>query len=484
MQIEPVKRKSLKAGLITESVIADSDYPVDACYESLNFNFDSIGKARLRLGSTQIGQTLAASAMLGLYNFRDSGAGANNQLVCVNGTVLYYLSTNTWTSKRTTLTGGSKADFTTFLDFLWMANGTEATAIWDGNPSNSFLTTGNALNAPTGKYIENYRSRVWIAGNSSFPDRVYYSSIPTAAATPVVTWNTDNVTGWWIDISPSDGDNITCLFRSKVALLCFKQNHIYNIFATTSVDPDPLINVGTWSKQSVVEAKTGVYFHHPTGFYQYANGAVQEISQPINDIVKAITMTNYSKISGWIEPDGNHICWSVGSVTIQGNTFSNLVVRYTISTQIWTHYSYPYQFICSTVYNTGTTMYSVTGDTAGKTYVMDLGKTDNGSAISYSLIHPFDTIDGYESTVKNITKMFFSHTGGNGTSVTYQTNEDNHNDWTKGVCQLGQYDTGVLNANVKGRKLHFKLSGSSTGEPFYYEGMEILAGESSFVTFT
>ncbi len=35
MQIEPVKRKSLKAGLITESVIADSDYPVDACYAAL-----------------------------------------------------------------------------------------------------------------------------------------------------------------------------------------------------------------------------------------------------------------------------------------------------------------------------------------------------------------------------------------------------------------------------------------------------------------
>jgi hypothetical protein len=66
---------------------------------------------------------------------------------------------------------------------MFMVNGKDPTTIWDGT---TWSTTGNALNAPIGKYIENFRTRMWIAGNSTFPDRLYYTDVPTAAATPVV----------------------------------------------------------------------------------------------------------------------------------------------------------------------------------------------------------------------------------------------------------------------------------------------------------
>lgn len=469
-QINPVIRKSLSSGLITEGAVAENIYPNDAVLESLNFHFDTIGKMTLRKGTTLLGNALSGD-ILGLYNFRDSGSGTNNQLIAVNGTTVYYLSSNTWTSKRTGLTSGSKARFSTLLDYVFMVNGTEATAVWDGNPTNSFVATGNAASAPTGKFIENYRARMWIAGNSTYPDRVYYSSTPSAVATPIVTWDTSVTTGQWIDISPSDGENITSLHRTKNALLVFKNNHIYNIFSINQVDPDPKFNVGTYSNESVVEAKNGVYFHHPTGFYRY-NGDVTEISRPIIDIVNNITLANYSKVAGYLEPDGDHIRWSIGDVTVNGIAYSNMEVRYTISSQVWTHYSGPTQFLVGTSYNNGSNIVTIVGDESGQVQTIESGTTDNGTEIFYSITHPFDDVDGSHSTLKIITKMFFMHSGMNGTKVNYQTPEDVLGDFKKSVCQLQSGETGFGNISLRGRKLKIRLSGTSKGEPMSYEGLQ------------
>ena len=403
----PVLRNSIKSGLISSSAIAENEYPKDAVLESLNFHFDTIGQMTLRKGLTQLGNTLSGN-ILGLYNFRDSGSGTNNRMIAVNGTTTYYLAGSTWTSKRTGLTSGSKARFSTFLDVVFMVNGSDATATWDGNTANNFITTNNALNAPIGKFIENYRSRMWIAGNSTYPDRLYYSSLPSAVATPEISWDTNVSTGQWIDISPSDGENITGLHRTKGALLVFKNNHIYRVYSILQADPDPQFNVGTYSQESIVETKNGVYFHHPTGFYRY-DGGVSEISRPIIDFVKGITLSNYSSVTGYLEDDGDHICWAVGDVTVDDIVYTNTVLRYTISTQVWTHYSYPTQFLVSSTYNDGSNLFILTGDTSGKIYKTNYGSDDSGTDLFYSIIHNFDDIDGSSSTFKTINKMAIIH---------------------------------------------------------------------------
>lgn len=481
--IEPVQRKSLKNGLITDGAVAENEYPMDALLECINFNADTIGRLTLRKGSTLLGNQIVSSDILGLYQFRDSGAGTNNQIIAVNGTVVYYLSGSTWNSKRTGLTAGSRARFSTFLDYVFMVNGTEATAIWDGAPGDAFVTTGNAASAPIGKFIENYRARMWIAGNPTYPDRVYYSSLPSAVTTPIITWDTSVTTGQWIDVSPSDGENITALHRTKAALLVFKNNHLYRIFSILQADPDPQFNVGTYSQESVVETKNGVYFHHPTGFYRY-DGNVTEISRPIIDIVRAVTLSNYPKITGYLEPDGDHVCWSVGDVTINGVTFSKLVVRYTISTQTWSHYSYPSQFLASSPYNDGTNLYQLVGDTVGNVFQINTGKTDNGTPISYSIIHPFDSVDGFRSTTKIVTKILFECKNMTGANITYQIPDNNKNDWTKEVGQFANGSTGFSNVSLRGQRLSFRVAGFSTGEPITYEGYEILEGTSQLINFT
>src|SRR3990167_1230328 len=477
--LPPQDYKSLQIGLINESAVAENKFPVDAVSESINFHFDKIGCATLRKGTTLVGNAISGD-ILGLYNFRDSGSGTNNQLISVNGSIVYYLSGTTWTSKRTGLTSGSKARFTTFLDFVWMVNGTEATAIWNGDPLSGFVTSGNAADAPTGKYIENFRSRVWIAGNSTYPDRLFFSSLPTKVTTPVVTWDTSVTTGYWIDISPSDGENITGLKRDKNALLVFKPNNLYRVYSISESEPDPKINIGTYSQESIVRTKDGVYFHHSTGFYKYADGNVQEISKPIIDIVDSITLANFSKVCGL--QDGDHICWAVGNVTYKGVTYTNMVVRYTISTQGWTHYQYPTQFLVSADYNDDSTLFKLIGDDSGNILKINVGKTDNGSSIFYSLIHPWTNLDGFLSTEKNLNKALFSHLGGAGSNIQYQVENDEVNNWSKSLGQLKNGDTGFDNAAIA-KEMRFRIAGASVGEPFEYYGYEIFRADNKLMSY-
>jgi hypothetical protein len=461
-RLDPISITNFSDALITSGAVADSQIPLSVVSESMNFDFDTIGSAKTRLGTTLLGTQISASSdILGLYEFRDSGSGTNNQILTVNGSTVYYLVGTTWTSKRA-VTSGYKAEFTTFLDLVWMVNGIDTTMTWNGNPSTTFGTT-QATSAPIGNYIENFRSRVWI-GNDT--DRVYYSSLPDSSLN--ITWDTTN---WYIDISPQDGDNLIKLKRSKNALLVFKREHLYRIYSVNETEPDPKINVGTYSGRSVVEAVDGVYFHHPSGIYRYSDGALTCISEPVIDFIKNITVVNYSKVVGW--EDGNHVYFSIGDVSIGDISYINVVLRYTISSKVWTFRSYPTQFLASSKYNDGTTIFNLCGDDDGNILKINVGNTDNGSAIFYSLTTRPYLLDGLFSTRKHIQKMAIVHQGLEGASISYRVNSDNINDF-KQLCQIKESVAQTLNTDIKGKVIYFNIKGSSVGEQVEFKGFELL----------
>lgn len=495
--LPPLLRKSMESGLICEGAVGENRIPESAVREVVNMNFDSIGAAKLRLGGTILGANLS-TAITGLYYFVDTVnlSSPKSQLMCVTGTVVNYLNSGTWTNIRTGLTSGSKARFSTFLNFAFMCNGTEATAVWDGVVGDGFVTTGNAANAPTGNLVENFRGRMWIGGNSTYPSRLYYSSVPSGTSTPVVSWDTDVATGQWIDISPSDGERMTGLQRFRNVMLVFKQHHIYRVFDIGQIDPDPNFNVGTYSQESVVETKQGIYFHDATGIYNYnIYGNVSEISRPVIDYIRAIPFSSYANITGWLENDGNNVCWAIGTVTVNGITYTNCELRYTISTQIWTVYSRATQACVSTrrppFYNDGTTRLVLIGDTNGNVIeiskgTLDVSSTGGTAPISYLLTHRWENIDGLLSTRKIVNTANFSHSGGAGTAVNYQNEMQDPNDlgnWTQKVGPLQARNTGFNTIAAKARKIRFRISGISTGASFTYHGYELLDVLNEFIQF-
>jgi hypothetical protein len=285
-------------------------------------------------------------------------------------------------------------------------------------------------------------------------------------------------------VNTSDGDTITALQKFRTSLIVFKTNRIYREFGISQGDPDPYVSVGTSSAESVLETKLGLYFHHSSGFYQYnIYGIVQEVSRPIWDIVRAIPASQYPNITGWVEADQDHVCWALGTVTVNGTSYSNLVVRYTLSTQTWTHYQYPKTFTSSIrrqpYYTDGTKQYAVVGDTAGNVATLFNGVVDyDGSPISVSLIHAWDNIDGLLSTRKIIQTGNFSHYGGAGLNIAYQTeisDPSDLNNWAYGkVGQLVDSNSGFNSMDIKARKVRFRVYGVMSGSPCIYNGFELL----------
>jgi hypothetical protein len=301
---------------------------------------------------------------------------------------------------------------------------------------------------------------------------MYYSDVVTTSGT--IEWP---VAPQYIQISPADGENITGIKRDARALLVFKQNHIYKIASISEADPDPSISKGTYSQESIVEAKNGIYYHHPTGFYKFVfDGEQEEISRPIIDIIKAIPRANYENVAGWADDD--HIYWSIGDVTLNGVAYSNLVCRRTISTQIWTIYSYPTEIRSTVVYDNGTTLTQLLGDDDGNVLKFDTGTTDNGSPINYDIITHWMYFTSNRQFHKSFSKILQFHENAQGIKLSYQVDTDNqkntNNAWTNiGDIKRDIYE--VFSCNVKNcTRWRLRITGSTTGTPFILRGTEIV----------
>jgi len=459
---EKIEIPQIQNGVIRSSAVDDTLVPQNTCGFALNINFDVIGAFQTRQGLTKIGETVeAGKPVLGMTNYRNN-AGSNYKLLAKIDADVYAYNGSSWSSVRNNLTTGSKARFTNFVDYVFMVNGNGNEVVSTYNGSGSFGTT-NATNLHKGDFIENYRSRIWIADSST--DKLYYSNV-------VETNNTITGGTEYIQISPQDGESITGLQRYSRALLVFKQNHIYRVFSITSVDPDPYINRGTYSQESIVEAKDGIYYHHSSGFYKFAEGDQIEISRPIIDVIQAIPRSYWPNVSGWTDDD--HIYWSIGDITLDGISYSNMVCRYTISTQVWTLYSYAFEIRGATLYDNGTTQIMAVGDDIGKVYQFNYGNTDDGSTINYELQTHWLYLSTPKQNIKNLTEMGFLHENAQGALLSYRKDIDLANKWRE-LGQIGDdlFQSKLMNDSFQ--RIKFRISGNNSGTSLLMRGWEILS---------
>ena len=447
-------------GIIRPAAIDELSALPSSLSLAVNVNFDRIGAIQTRAGSTIIGSEIVASTpILGLHNHINN-ANTVYRLLAKVGTAVYDYDGAIWTVRRTGLTASSKARFTSLVDYTFMVNGNsnQACASYAGGSFGSV----NVASLPAGDCIENFRSRIWIADSST--DKVYYSDVVTTDNT--ITGGTS-----FIQISPQDGDKITGLKRSSNALLVFKQHHIYRVYSINSVDPDPYINVGTYSQESIIECQSGIFFHSPEAFYQYASTPV-DISKKIIDVVQAIPRINYENICSW--EDGNHLYWSIGDITLSGISLSNIVCRYTLSKQIWALYSYPYGIRSVAKYDDGTTIINALGGDNGKAYSFNTGNDDDGSPIFYDVETQWYYISNLKADIKKIQDISALFENAQGAKISYMIDTDNPNDW-KPIGEITEELSQVFSLNSESFiRIKFRLDGNIIGSPLIFRGFEIL----------
>lgn len=381
-----------------------------------------------------------------------------------------------WTVRRSSLAEVSKPRFSQYLSYIWMVNGNKQIG---GDPvatsrGGAFGTEMVPEDFPKGDFIHaGFEGRVWVFNKTL--GRIDYTDIVQFAPPNAYSLTYDKDENFITTIAPQTGQTFTAVQKVPRALLVFTQDSIYRIYGATSLDAYPAYSVGTYSQESIVETKTGIFFHHSSGFYQFDYGSQPlEISRKVIDFVKAIPRSAYDNIVG-VYDGFNNVEWSIGSVTVEDVTFTNCVMRYTISTQVWTVYDYVGNNITAMIsYDDGTTLNHLMGTSTGLVGALDTGTTDFGASIYFEMIDRWRSFTPMYYKIKALSGINVYSENAAGTNITYQIQKSGPNVW-KPLGTIDERNNSYLPNEDSDDfdVLRLRLAGNTNGTPIVIHGIEI-----------
>jgi len=447
--------------------------PPNSVSHALNMVFDEvIGEAVVRKGSTIKGGQLVAedNTINGLFYFKDD-AGADEKLIASVNEVgdttqsLMYFDGSAWNTGKTGDTAGLKTRFETFLDQVLRLNGTDTPAastngtVWG---SSAALDTANM---PNGKFVRVYKAQMCIAGVASKPDSLYVSSVPNAGGT-AISWTDGNRE---IVFNPSDGGNITGIGEVSNLLIVFKDNGMYR-WNNQATDADQLIDIGCSSQESIVNLGGSLLaFFNQKGVWVTSGDQPQLISRRVQKWIDGMSSSFYPNVASY--GDGEHLFVSIGDCTVDGISYNNIVLRYSIQTKEWTVYSYPYQFRVFSRFLSGNETQIVGGDSTARVYQIEsTSLTDNNTSIGFQ-IETHDIDFGSRGIVKEISNRIMAY-GINPQSAIVQVKVD-FDDWITLGTLNKQIEQFLINETLKGHFFRFRIVGTSSTERLRMQGLEL-----------
>lgn len=475
--------------------ISETIVPPNSVQLGMNLDFDEvIGAMVARKGTALVNaQLVDNNTILGLHNFRDTDGSAHNLLATINasgGATSVVRTVENNTNIVTGLTASKKMRFLTFLDSVLMINGTDAERSWDGA---SAITTGGAFdlaNIPssnTVSFCEEFLDRVYVAGDTAQPDRLYYSSVPSAGA---VSWTSGNGN---IDIEPENGaGGITALSKVPGYLLIFKARSMHR-WNFNSAFPESLVSIGTPSQESVVKGGGLCAFFSASswktrGFY-ITNGdrplpISHDRARNIKKWIDAIPQSYEANISG--TGTETYFAWSIGDVTVDGIAYTNVVVKWNRIFDQWSVRSYPSEFRVFAHYIAASGLTGITasehviaaGDDDGNVLVIDNANNNSPTATDYPSSTPirYDYIshsDNFNtSRIKEISERIIIR--GNdiqGSKILVRSDLEN---WiTLGEASKKEYTVLPIVKKIRGISFEFRIVGNKVGDRPIIKHIEI-----------
>lgn len=324
----------------------------------INGHNDEVGSTTKRLGFVKFGDTFQSGKSVtsvmsgGQYLYGSSNnAGAT-------ATQLKYYNAGTWTASS----GGTALPASVNVRFAPLAetksvfiagSNTTATAQSDFMVTQKATyaapgTTANVTNAPRSKFIVRHRDRMYhgyCAENSNWstthwynetvavkPNRIVYSNAPSAGA---VTYEDQGVSGY-ANFLDMDGDN-TGIASNADQFIAWTPQSLWTLTGDTSLQWKRRYFIGCDSGYSVVNVDVYTFFYNRNGIYAYSGGKPEKISTKIQPIINAITSPSACFADS---PDDDHYRLFCGSLTLEGFTWPNCCIQYTLSTNSWSVYSY------------------------------------------------------------------------------------------------------------------------------------------------
>lgn len=458
-----IKWRDVSAGnlqRVTSDITLDNAVPF-----SMNLLFDkSIGEAVSRLGTNIIGAQLeAAQACLGLFQHLDS-TPANHKLFAVFNETIYDVVGAT--GMLSGLTASLDANFATFLNTTIMLNGSEKRGY---TAAGGWVASGTPLdiaNVPTGgKFPIEFKDRVYCA----VADLLRYTNTPTGGA---VSWTASGSGS--LQVEQEDGGGLlSALNKVPGYLMIYKQRSLKRWNFDSSF-PEDLIGIGTQSHKSVVRARgKNFFFYGPNGFYETDGGYPKLISRPIQSIIDGIASSFYSSVNGW--SDDKDIYWSVGDITVDFDrgyleTYTNVVIRYTIDSQQWAPLQYAHKFRALHQYISGSDILLAGGDSAGQVLRLNTGNSDYGSVpIRYILQSPEFDFKSRER-FKTINEKIYVHSdGAHGAQIQRRLD---YGEWKSFGTVKDIVTTVQIKEQLRAHVFEFRLVDSITGAQVKLRGLD------------
>lgn len=480
-----MKFSSFSAGLVAG--VNESLKPPGSVGLAINFDFDvEIGSATTRPGTFIVGgQMVAGNSILGLHNHV---AGSTSTLFSAindvgNATAVIYDEAGA--VRVTGLTANKKVRMLTFNAATLIINGADAEQSYTA--AGGFITTGGAFdlaNMP-GANLNNlcttFLDRVYLAGDTANPSRLYYSGVSSGGT---VSWTVGN---GYVDIDVgNDRGGITALGRVPGYILIFK-NRSMTRWNYSSAFPEEMISYGTPSQESVVEAGGVCAFYsnsneHDKGFFLTNGGAPQPIShdnaRPIRKWIDAIQTVNEANIAG--RAINNGFAWSIGDVTVDRQLYHNVELRYNRILNQWSVRTYPTKFTVYSSYLDGQGRnVTVAGDNDG--CVIELDRPDR--YVDYKTVsgQPGEVAINFDirthqekhglNTIKTVNdKMIFDTRNGVG-AIPYVVVDDKETI----VCPSLDRDVGEakLPKNPRGSYFQYGLRGSMSNGRLVLKEIEL-----------
>jgi hypothetical protein len=320
------------------------------------------------------------------------------------------------------------------------------------------------------------------SGYSTYPSRVYFSSVINSDDPTGITWNTTPGVGDWIDVDPDDGGIITGMAVNSTTILIFKNNAMYRLSAPNrSVDADNIFNVGAVSQEAIVNCLGLTYFYSGNGIYSTDSTFPVQISRiGVQDFIDAIAPPQSGLPSQvFAGTDGFNVYFSIGNITLNygpedQRTYSNVVLKFSPRDQNWQVFSFPErqgfysQFdLAPNVVQFQTAQYD--GHIDRLNY--DIANSDNGRAIPfYAETQELEFQN--RSHEKNISdKIVVYAQNGNESSFSVKSNEG---DFKSAIMTLeNRVNVGTNNINFAGNYFTFKWHGESNGSRPIFQGFNL-----------
>lgn len=474
--VKPFELRDFSKGRVSPSAANTALSPKNSVSNTMNVNYDTvIGSGVVRPGTTLVGSAVAAGKTpLGFAPFVGPG-GSPNLLVAVfpgaSNASIYYFDTTWHTSGLTTLSNTAKVRFSVLGGSVFMANGVDAMKA--STDANTWATT-NCITTVLPSLLFRSKGRMLAAGDPTYKDRVYFSSIITPSTSPFLTWNNDPATGDWIDINPDDGGYVTGFSETSSVTLVFKSTGMYRLDAINkTVDAQNIFNIGAVSQEAITLCQ-GITYYFSGVDIRRTNGAYPEqISRlGVQDFIDAIPQTSWSAVCAGT--DGFNVYFSIGNITLGTNktgqvTYNNVVLKFSTRDEAWSVHSYAQQPRFFALYTNSTNgQKMLSADTTGSVQTFNVGLTDNTSAINFFLETQENDLSNraHFDVISDKIVIFTKY----GIDSKFQVKADDK-DWANITVDLSDRVNIADSINISGHFVKFKWFGESKGASPVFEGV-------------